>query len=309
MNRTDFISCLCILATALCLPSPSFAGDIDIRIRNRGDTSIHVAVARVGGILDSTQVWGWYTINPSSWLEPVIYTGDSAYTYYLAFAVENQQGDFGYISYFPSNYGSISRANRPYAVKATSFKRVGRDSDLRKAPPGYTLVPFTTEIDTGSYGDHDVAIEVRPSYQSKLDIVLSYSEETRRKMEEQARIRAEQEARQLEIRREKERKIIMKKVCEHYSEIVENSARLRNKGSSLDTLEQEAENMSDEFIDADDVKFLLTLVFQRPYLEANEEGELFFTACEKDLDNIDLYKAHKKTFIDKAIEKLKSIGS
>ena len=110
MTRTAIYAFL--MASMLMTSSAVIAGDIDIRIKNRGSTKIYVAVAKVGGVLDATHVEGWYTVNPSSWMEPIIVSGSSGYTYYLAFAIKNKNGDFGHVTYYPTERGAVSRANR-----------------------------------------------------------------------------------------------------------------------------------------------------------------------------------------------------
>jgi hypothetical protein len=170
---------------ALCAwPIDSLAARLYIRICNRGDVPVYVAMGSDGGTMHSKTIEGWRIVEPGNgtWGSAsnscgAFLLGSTLRNYYFAFLIRDGSGRKGMVAFQPDwPTGAHSKLNYRFCVNPSdTFKRTGSTGELQTCGPNEVSVPFTWGIST-PYGstneDGDETLVIRPRATSPIAVYV-----------------------------------------------------------------------------------------------------------------------------------------
>jgi hypothetical protein len=176
LRRTSLVLAIFFVITCSC-----GAQDLNIRICNKGEVPVYVAMASVGGLLNKIKIDGWYKIEPkATWGCPLFYRGTTRRTYYFAFAQVDDKGRKGIVTYNPSRSDDGHSAELIFfpVLKEGSFEKEGYRSEMQHAGLGEKLIPFSWSVQrSGDYDrNYDMSIQLKPSALDPVSMYLSDDE-------------------------------------------------------------------------------------------------------------------------------------
>lgn len=170
-----------LISLLLLLVQEASAGDLEICIKNRGDIPVRVAMMEDGASLlgYGKSVEGWWEIKPSGWRNPLFRRVRSGPTYYLAFAIQDDNGRWGAVNYQPGrNTDFVFKSNKRFVVDKTfkEFKKKAHSASELNQPGGnFISIPFSWGVaDFYSYSDDgtiQINIDINPS---RIDPITVY---------------------------------------------------------------------------------------------------------------------------------------
>jgi hypothetical protein len=166
--------------SSLCASAAAHA-TLHIRICNRGDVPVSVALATDKGLIHDIEVSGWERIDPGNGLFgaatnscPVTFSVDDYGSYALAFAIRRADGRKGIIELSGESSGAVQDIQWNLCVDPKNrFKRRGGRTEMQNCRANEVLVPFSKQVrirNPSSARNFDVTLLVRPTSSSTLAV-------------------------------------------------------------------------------------------------------------------------------------------
>ena len=177
------IRLVAVLALLCVWSVPAEAGRMGVRICNRGDIPVWVAMGFERGLLHDISIEGWRRVDPGNGLWgaassscELFYDGHSSDNYHLAFMIKGKNGVKGVVPYQPeSDVGSHSKIDFWYCVNPDGFKKKGSHDELRACQPNEKRAPFSWNVSArfmNQNDNYDVMVTLRPHETDKMAVAF-----------------------------------------------------------------------------------------------------------------------------------------
>ena len=182
MRRVLVGSILGVLVLGILLAGtvPASAADVYLRVCNKGDIPLYVAVVEVGGWLNPQNLYSWYEIEPGNTTMfggcPTFFFGNPIKSYYyLAFGIRKPDGSFGIVKYTPQRAEGMGDIR--YCLSREPQKKSGSESELMTCRGSEKLVPFYVGWRIYQYAELSLSLTVEPHIQDKIEVYLDRPQE------------------------------------------------------------------------------------------------------------------------------------